>query len=103
MRLAKLRHKFLARESLQPLLLLASLQHDRLRPFLCRWLQVRVSLEKARAGVPAQDGIVVRWRADCFRLLVPIHRLAERLVYDVRRALAALLQNRLGPPLTDDS
>src|SRR5436190_2586148 len=50
------------------------------------WPEMIIRREDARAGIPAENRLVVAARANGLRLLVPLHRLVKRVVGHGSRA-----------------
>src|SRR4026208_1911562 len=70
--------------------------------FLTR-CKVRVSHQKTRARVPAQNGIVVAWRPTRLGLLITTHRLSNPLVSYKSATGATQVQQSPGAPLRNDA
>src|SRR4026208_1871799 len=70
--------------------------------FLTR-CKVRVSHQKTRARVPAQNGIVVAWRPTRLGLLITNHRLSNPLVSYKSATGATQVQQSPGAPLRNDA
>src|SRR4051812_24265553 len=65
--------------------------------------QLRVAAQQSRAGVPAQDRVVVAGRPARLGLLVPAQRFAQVLVDGAGGARAIPVEQRAGAPLADDA
>src|SRR5215831_8039226 len=77
-------------------------QQQRLGVYFDARRQRAVAHDEARAGVPAQDGIVVAAGTDRLGAFVPVHRLAEPVVDERTRSRRMMLQLRLGAALVDE-
>src|SRR4051812_37621944 len=61
-----------------------------------------MTLQKARAGVPAHQDIVVAWWPQRLGPGVPVVRLGEQIVGHATGARSGSTKQHLGPPLADD-
>jgi hypothetical protein len=67
------------------------------------WLEFRVAVEHARAGVPPQDGFVVLRGAQALGVFIVPHRFVEPLPRGLAVARPATHEVRLGFSLADDA
>jgi SAM-dependent methyltransferase len=77
------------------------LQHKRLGEGFGRGLQMGMAHQQSRAGVPAQQRVVVGRRPQGLGFFVPLHSLMQPVIDDGGGPLSALVKKRLATALAD--